>query len=163
MSYKTNIDTFAFNIKCVIYGRSGDQVLAIKGWWASSNCTSEDSSSTSNCGYFWQFGYLQWGGFMELVHFSYELLLFFFLQFFFFVLPLTLDFSKHEIFLNKDQLVELLSCNLAEFVHNKWLQASGNKGGDLYVATVDDYIRVFLQIVAFYQFLKGGIGRAYYH
>jgi hypothetical protein len=50
------------------------------------------------------------------------------------------------------------SCNLAEFVHNKWLQASGNKGGDLYVATVDDFIWAFLQVVAYYQFLKGGIG-----
>ena len=50
------------------------------------------------------------------------------------------------------------SCNLAETVHNKWLQASGNKGGDLYVATVDDYIRAFLQVVAYYQFLKGGVG-----
>jgi hypothetical protein len=52
----------------------------------------------------------------------------------------------------------MLSCNLAEFVHNKWLQASGNKGGDLYLATVDDFIRAFLQVVAYYQFLKGGIG-----
>jgi hypothetical protein len=50
------------------------------------------------------------------------------------------------------------SCNLAKSVHNKWLQASGNKGGDLYVATIDDYIRAFLQVVAYYQFLKGGIG-----
>jgi hypothetical protein len=50
------------------------------------------------------------------------------------------------------------SCNLAESVHNKWLQASGNKGGDLYVATVDDFIRAFLEVVAYYQFLKGGIG-----
>ena len=50
------------------------------------------------------------------------------------------------------------SCNLAETVHNKWLQASENKGGDLYVATVDDYIGAFLQVVAYYQFLKGGIG-----
>jgi hypothetical protein len=36
------------------------------------------------------------------------------------------------------------NCNLAESIHNKWLQASDNKGGDLYVATVDDYIRAFL-------------------
>ena len=50
------------------------------------------------------------------------------------------------------------SCNLAESVHNKWLQASGNKGGDLYMAMVDNYIRAFLQVVAYYQFLKGGIG-----
>ena len=50
------------------------------------------------------------------------------------------------------------SCNLAETVHNKWLQASGNKGGDLYVAAVDDYIRAFLQVVAYYQYLKGGVG-----
>ena len=50
------------------------------------------------------------------------------------------------------------SCNLAESVHNKWLQASGNKVGDSYVATVDDYICIFLQVVTYYQFLKGGIG-----
>ena len=50
------------------------------------------------------------------------------------------------------------SCNLAESVHNKWLQASGNKGGDLYVAAVDDYVRAFLQVVAYYQYLKGGVG-----
>ena len=59
--------------------------------------------------------------------------------------------------MSTDELVEMPSCNLAETVYNKWLQASGNKGGDLYVATVDDYIRAFLQVVAYYQFLKGGI------
>ena len=61
--------------------------------------------------------------------------------------------------LSTDELAEMPSCNLAETIHNKWLQASGNKGGDLYVATVDDYIRAFLQVVAYYQFLKGGIGK----
>jgi hypothetical protein len=50
------------------------------------------------------------------------------------------------------------SCNLAETVHNKWLQASGNNGQDLYVATVDDFVRAFLQVVNFYQFLKGDVG-----
>ena len=35
---------------------------------------------------------------------------------------------------------------------------SGNKGGDLYVATVDDYIRAFLEVVAYHQFLKGHAG-----
>lgn len=47
------------------------------------------------------------------------------------------------------------SCNLAETVHNKWLQQSGNRGNDLYVATVDDYVRAFMQMVQYYQFLKG--------
>jgi hypothetical protein len=50
------------------------------------------------------------------------------------------------------------SCNLAESIHNKWLQGSGNNGGDLYVATVDDFVRAFLQVVNYYQFLKGDIG-----
>ena len=71
---------------------------------------------------------------------------------------LTLDLSNQEKVLTQDQLAEMPSCNLAESVHNKWLQASSNKGGDLYVATVDDYIRAFLQVVAYYQFLKAGIG-----
>jgi hypothetical protein len=68
------------------------------------------------------------------------------------------DFSNQEKVLTQDQLAEMPSCNLVESVHNKWLHASGNKGGDLYVATVDDYIRAFLQIVAYYTFLKGGVG-----
>jgi hypothetical protein len=50
------------------------------------------------------------------------------------------------------------SCNLAETVHNKWLQASGKRGGDLYIAAVDDYVRAFLQVVGYYQYLKGGAG-----
>ena len=65
---------------------------------------------------------------------------------------------EKEKVLTQDQLAEMPSCNLAESVHNKWLQASGNKGGDLYVATVDDYIRAFLQVVAYYQFFKSGVG-----
>ena len=47
------------------------------------------------------------------------------------------------------------SCNLAETVHNKWLQQSRNRGNDLYVATVDDLVRAFMQMVRYYQFLKG--------
>ena len=50
------------------------------------------------------------------------------------------------------------SCNLAKTVHNKWLQASANKGNDLYMVAVDDYIRAFLEVVAYYQYLKGGVG-----
>jgi hypothetical protein len=48
--------------------------------------------------------------------------------------------------------------NLAESIHNKWLQVFNNKGDDLYVATVDDYIQAFIQVVAYHQFLKGGVG-----
>ena len=50
------------------------------------------------------------------------------------------------------------SCNLTKTVQNKWLQASGIKGGDLYIAAMDDYIRAFLQVVTYYQYLKGGVG-----
>jgi hypothetical protein len=49
-------------------------------------------------------------------------------------------------------------CNLTETIHNKWLPASRNNGGDLYVAIVDDFVRGFLQVVNYYQFLKGDIG-----
>ena len=47
------------------------------------------------------------------------------------------------------------SCNLAETIHNKWLQQSGNRGNDLYVATVDDFVRAFMQVVAYYEYLNG--------
>ena len=57
--------------------------------------------------------------------------------------------------LSEADLAEMLSCNLAETVHNKWLQQSGNRGNDLYVATVDDLVRAFMQMVRYYQFFKG--------
>ena len=57
--------------------------------------------------------------------------------------------------LSKADLAEMPSCNLAETVHNKWLQQSGNCGNDLYVAIVDDLVRAFMQMVRYYQFLKG--------
>ena len=47
------------------------------------------------------------------------------------------------------------TCNLAETVHNKWLQQSGKRGTDSYVATVDDFVRAFMQMVRYYQYLKG--------
>lgn len=53
------------------------------------------------------------------------------------------------------------SYNLADTVHNKWLQQSGKRGNDLYVATVDNYVCAFTQISVYYQFSKGdtiGIG-----
>ena len=46
-------------------------------------------------------------------------------------------------------------CNLSETVHNKWLQASGNRMVDLYSATVGDYNRAALQSTGYYLFLKG--------
>ena len=46
-----------------------------------------------------------------------------------------------------EEFAQMSNYNLAESIHNKWLQASGNKGGDLYVAAVYDYIRAFLQVV----------------
>ena len=48
------------------------------------------------------------------------------------------------------------SCNLSETVHNRWLQQSGNRRNDLYDATVDDFVRAFMQCTNYYQFLKGG-------
>ena len=47
------------------------------------------------------------------------------------------------------------TCNLAGTVYNKWLQQSGNKMICLYEATVDDMIRVFMQIGNYRTWLKG--------
>lgn len=57
--------------------------------------------------------------------------------------------------LTESELAEMPSCNLAETKHNAWLQASGNKGNDLYVACVDDFVRALIQVSRYYQFLKG--------
>jgi hypothetical protein len=45
------------------------------------------------------------------------------------------------------------SCNLAESMHHKWNQKSGNRGSDLYITTVDDFIRALMQVVRYYQYL----------
>jgi hypothetical protein len=47
------------------------------------------------------------------------------------------------------------SCNLAESMHNKWNQQSNNRGSDLYIITVDDFIRALMQVVRYYQYLMG--------
>ena len=52
--------------------------------------------------------------------------------------------------MTKEELAEMPSYNLAEFVHNKWLQQSGKKGNDLFVAAVDDLVRAFMQVVAYF-------------
>jgi hypothetical protein len=57
--------------------------------------------------------------------------------------------------LTESELAEMPSCNLAETKHNAWLQESGNRGNDLYVASVDDFVRALIQVSRYYQFLKG--------
>jgi hypothetical protein len=57
--------------------------------------------------------------------------------------------------LSEDELAEMPSCNHAESIHNKWKQQFGDRGSDLYVATVDDFVRVFMQCSAYSQFLMG--------
>ncbi len=54
--------------------------LAIKAWWSSSNCTSEEGLKHLQLWLaFWHFRYRQWGGFMELVRlYSYYGLFFLF-------------------------------------------------------------------------------------
>jgi hypothetical protein len=96
---------------------------------------------------------------MELVRFyCYYSFFLFYLSYGKFVYFLHGHFISHNKIMNAEEFAQMPNCNLVEFIHNKWLQASGNKGGDLYVATVDDYIRTFLQVVAYHQFLKGGLG-----
>ena len=54
-----------------------------------------------------------------------------------------------------DERVDMPSCNLAETVHNKWLQQLGNQMTCLYKATVDDLIRAFMQTTNYRMYLKG--------
>jgi hypothetical protein len=57
--------------------------------------------------------------------------------------------------LTESKLAEMPSCNLAESMHHKWNQQSGNRGSHLYIATVDDFIQALMQVVQYYQYLKG--------
>ena len=58
-----------------------------------------------------------------------------------------------------DELADMPSCNLAETVHNRWLQQSGNQMTCLYEAIVDDLIRAFMQTTNYRMYLKGGMSR----
>ena len=58
--------------------------------------------------------------------------------------------------LSLDMRTDMPSCNLAETVHNRWLQESGNQMTCLYKATVDDFIRAFMQTTNYKMYLKGG-------
>jgi hypothetical protein len=60
--------------------------------------------------------------------------------------------------LTESELAKMPSYNLAETKHNAWLQESGNRGNDLYVASVDDFVRALIQVSRYYQFLKGKYG-----
>jgi hypothetical protein len=57
--------------------------------------------------------------------------------------------------LTESELAEMPSCNLAEKKHNIWLYEYGNRGNDLYVAIVNDFVRALIQVSRYYQFLKG--------
>jgi hypothetical protein len=61
--------------------------------------------------------------------------------------------------LSADEDAAVPTCNLAETIHNKWLQASGNNMTNLYDAILDDYCRAALQSTGFHNFLKEWGGR----
>ena len=48
------------------------------------------------------------------------------------------------------------TCNLAETMHDKCLQQSGNKMTCLYETTIYDLIRAFMQIANYRSWLRGG-------
>ena len=57
--------------------------------------------------------------------------------------------------LSLDERADMPSCNLAEAVHNTWLQQLGNQMTCVYKATVDDFIRAFMQTTNYRTYLKG--------
>ena len=58
--------------------------------------------------------------------------------------------------LTPEELADIPTCNLAETIHNRWLQSSGNRGSDLFVATTDDWARAFMQMTNYRSYLCGG-------
>jgi hypothetical protein len=53
------------------------------------------------------------------------------------------------------ELADIPICNLAKTVHNKWLQSSGNRGLDLFVATTNDWACAFMQMTNYRSYLCG--------
>jgi hypothetical protein len=46
--------------------------------------------------------------------------------------------TVQEKIMTAEEFAQMPNCNLAESIHNKWLQASANKDGNLYVASLND-------------------------
>jgi len=59
--------------------------------------------------------------------------------------------------LTTEELVDIPTCNVAEIVHNKWMQASGKRGPDLFVATYDDWVQAFMQMTNYRAYFCGGL------
>ena len=57
----------------------------------------------------------------------------------------------------KPSLILGLTCNLAETIHNKWFQESGNKMICFYEATMNDMIYAFIQIINYRTWLRRGL------
>jgi hypothetical protein len=55
----------------------------------------------------------------------------------------------------ESELTKMPFYNLAKTVDNKWLQQFGNWGNDLYITSIDDFVRVLIQVSRYYQYLKG--------
>lgn len=49
----------------------------------------------------------------------------------------------------------MLSCNLLETVHNKWLQMFGNQGNHLFDAMCDDSICAWMQMTNYHACFEG--------
>ena len=52
---------------------------------------------------------------------------------------------------------EIPTCNLAQTVHNKWLEQSDNKMTCLYETRINDITCAFMQIANYQAWLKGGL------
>jgi hypothetical protein len=48
------------------------------------------------------------------------------------------------------------TCNLAEIMHNKWMQQFEKIEQDLYTMTFDNLVRAFMQSTNYSKYLKGG-------
>ena len=77
---------------------------------------------------------------MELVNACYSCISFFLLILSCKLLHEMCSLELKEKSVTQVELVEKPSYDLAKTIHNKWLQTSGNKEGDMYVAAINDYI-----------------------
>jgi hypothetical protein len=131
--------------------------LAIRAWWLSSGAASEDAIRDLNLWLaFWHFRYRQWGGCMQMV--SPSSLAYLVIQSHIRLHNWTLNSILISLLfqgLSLEEMADMPSCNLSETAHNKWLQQSGNRGNDLFVATYDDKIRAVMQMTNYKAYLKG--------
>lgn len=54
-----------------------------------------------------------------------------------------------------EEMADVPSCNLTQTLHKKWIQHLNDRGDNVYIAAIDNFIIAFVQVTNYLAYLKG--------